>query len=155
MPCERVPHADSLIRMLSSPPQHGLGYLDCLVTCYSHKVPWNGFKADKCHNDSLRVAEVQSNGALNSNLVVGDASFTKWREFSISYSIPEQISRRFNSTRASIAVSGRNLHTWTNYKGFEPEAMFLGGSRGGNYGGWEQHITPQLTRWVVAVDLGY
>jgi len=51
-------------------------------------------------------------------------------------------------------VSGRNLGLWTNYQGFEPEAMFLGGSRGGN-ASWEQTTLPQLTTWLVTVNLGF
>ena len=54
-----------------------------------------------------------------------------------------------------MSLAGRELHTWTRYSGLDPEAMLLGGTRGGNYGGWEQNITPQLTRWVVGVNLGY
>ena len=53
---------------------------------------------------------------------------------------------RFN--RANIAVSGRNLGLWTSYQGFEPEAMFLGGTRGGNIA-FEQTTLPQLRTWIV------
>jgi TonB-dependent SusC/RagA subfamily outer membrane receptor len=102
--------------------------------------------------DPVRVAQVQSNGLLT-NMLVDDASFAKWREFTIAYNIPDRFMRMANVSRASISVSGRNLHTWTNYKGFEPEAMFLGGSRGGNIP-FEQTILPQLTSWIVTLNLG-
>jgi outer membrane receptor protein involved in Fe transport len=107
----------------------------------------------KTNRDTLDVAEMQS----NSNLVdffISNASFAKWRELTVSYDLPTRFLRPSNVTRASISVSGRNLHTWTSYKGFEPEAMFLGGSRGGNVA-WEQTTLPQLTSWIVTLNLGF
>ena len=102
--------------------------------------------------DPLRVAQVQSNGTLT-DMLVDNAGFAKWREFTVAYNIPDRFVRMANVGRASISVSGRNLHTWTKYKGFEPEAMFLGGSRGGNIP-FEQTILPQLTSWLVTLNLG-
>ena len=102
--------------------------------------------------DPIRVAQVQSNGSLT-NMLVDNAGFAKWREFTVAYNIPDRFARMANITRASISVSGRNLHTWTSYKGFEPEATFLGGSRGGNIP-FEQTILPQLTSWIVTLNLG-
>ena len=107
----------------------------------------------RTHRDTLDVVEMQS----NSNLVdffISNASFAKWRELTLSYDLPERLLARANVSRASISVSGRNLHTWTSYKGFEPEAMFLGGSRGGN-ASWEQTTLPQLTSWIVTLNLGF
>jgi TonB-linked SusC/RagA family outer membrane protein len=105
--------------------------------------------------DPIDIAAVQ-----NSNLVdylIDDASFTKWRELSVAYDIPEQVlrmSRIGNLSRATVSVSGRNLKTWTKFKGFEPEAMWLGGTRGGNVS-WEQTLLPQLTSWIVTLNLGF
>ena len=104
-------------------------------------------------SDPVRVAQVQSNGQLI-DFLVANSSFAKWRELTLSYDIPERFYRMANATRASVSLSGRNLHTWTNYPGFEPEAMFLGGSRGGNTA-FEQTTLPQLTTWMVMVNLGF
>jgi outer membrane receptor protein involved in Fe transport len=101
------------------------------------------------------IASVQ-----NSNLpsyLITDAGFTKWREFTVAYDVPQRflrMGRVGNVSRATISVSGRNLKTWTNFKGFEPEAMWLGGSRGGNVA-WEQTMLPQLTSWIATVTLGF
>ena len=43
---------------------------------------------------------------------------------------------------------------WTNYMGFEPEAMFLGGTRGGNVP-FEQTTMPQLRSWILSFNLGF
>jgi hypothetical protein len=97
------------------------------------------------------IAQVNSNRQLV-DFLIQDASFAKLRELTIAYEVPERFASRLRAARASIAVSGHNLHTWTRYKGLEPEAMFLGGSRGGFFS-WEQTTLPQLTQWTASLSL--
>jgi TonB-dependent SusC/RagA subfamily outer membrane receptor len=103
--------------------------------------------------DPVREAEVNSNTTLIDFYITQD-NFAKWRELTFSYTVPDRYARVVNASRASISLSGRNLHTWTKYQGFEPEAMFLGGSRGGN-ASWEQTTLPQLTSWIITFNLGF
>lgn len=103
--------------------------------------------------DPVRVAEVNSNQQFIDFYITND-NFAKWRELTFSYDVPERYAHLINAGHATLSVSGRNLHTWTNYQGFEPEAMFLGGSRGGN-ASWEQTTLPQLTSWIFTVNLGF
>lgn len=103
--------------------------------------------------DSMTVARYNSNSTIVDYLIT-DASFARWRELTVSYDLPARFAQRARASRASIAVSGRNLALWTDYQGFEPEAMFLGGSRGGNTA-WEQTTMPQLRTWVVTLNLGF
>jgi TonB-dependent SusC/RagA subfamily outer membrane receptor len=103
--------------------------------------------------DPVRVAEVNSNQQFIDFYITQD-NFAKWRELTLSYALPDRYARLINAGHASLSLSGRNLHTWTNYQGFEPEAMFLGGSRGGN-ASWEQTTLPQLTSWIFTVNLGF
>jgi TonB-dependent starch-binding outer membrane protein SusC len=49
------------------------------------------------------------------------ADFVKLREVSASYAVPSRYTRRFGSDEIMIAVSGRNLKTWTDYGGSDPE----------------------------------
>jgi hypothetical protein len=79
----------------------------------------------------------------------------KLREVSANYALPDRWASAIGASRASVSLSGRNLHTWTRYGGLEPEAMFLGGTRGGNFSAWEQTDLPQLTQWVVTVNVDY
>lgn len=105
-------------------------------------------------NDPAWLAQVQSGGAYVNGLI-NDASFTRLRELSATYSLPDGLIRRFGASRASITVAGRNLYTWTNYTGMEPEASFLGGSRGGGSAQWEQNVTPQLQQFVTTINLSF
>jgi hypothetical protein len=56
---------------------------------------------------------------------VEDGGFVKLRELSVKYRLsPSLIGGtfgRFGVTGATISVIGRNLKTWTNYKGYDPE----------------------------------
>jgi TonB-linked SusC/RagA family outer membrane protein len=103
--------------------------------------------------DSMTAARYQSNSTIVDYLIT-KANFGRWRELTLSYDIPNRFAQRAGADRASIAVSGRNLKLWTSYQGFEPEAMFLGGSRGGN-AAWEQTTLPQLTSWYVSLNVGF
>jgi hypothetical protein len=104
--------------------------------------------------DPLRTAQANSSSNLI-DFLIAPANYARWREFTVTYDIPERLTQklgRFN--RANLAVSGRNLALWTNYQGFEPEATFLGGSRGGNIA-FEQTTLPQLRTWIVTLNLGF
>ena len=103
--------------------------------------------------DSIRAAQSNSNSNLVDFLIT-NSNYAKWRELTISYELPEQYARMARAGRASIALSGRNLYTWTAYQGFEPEAMFLGGSRGGN-ASWEQTTLPQLRSWMLTFNFSF
>ena len=61
---------------------------------------------------------------------VEDGSFVKLRELSVSYSLPQNFIRALPFMRTGqslkLALIGRNLKTWTNYTGFDPEASSVG-----------------------------
>ena len=120
-----------------------------------------GFFGGRCREnifplefDAKRIAAIQSSNTLVDYLI-DDASFTKLREVSATYTLPDAWAAYARASRASISLAGRNLYTWTDYGGLEPEAFFLGGSRGGNHSIWEQTTLPQLTQWVMAINLGF
>jgi hypothetical protein len=52
---------------------------------------------------------------------VEDATFTKLREVSITLTAPRSLAARFRAEGVRLTVSGRNLATWTDYTGFDPE----------------------------------
>jgi TonB-linked SusC/RagA family outer membrane protein len=103
--------------------------------------------------DSIRTAEAGSNSNLVDFLIT-KSNFARWRELTISYDVPNKYAQMARAGRASLSISGRNLKLWTSYQGFEPEAMFLGGTRGGN-ASWEQTTLPQLTSWMLTLNLGF
>ena len=104
--------------------------------------------------DPKTIAGLRSNGALI-DYYINNSAFTKLREVSVSYTLPAINTRFARFNRAVITLAGRNLATWTDYPGLEPEAFFLGGTRGGNFGQFEQTTNPQLSSWVLGVNLDW
>jgi TonB-linked SusC/RagA family outer membrane protein len=102
--------------------------------------------------DALRIANIE--GGYPSFLI-NDAGFTKLREVSASYLLPSAWSGRIGSEQLRVTLSGRNLLTWTDYSGLEPEATFHSGGRGGDYTLWEQTVLPQLATFVATVELSF
>lgn len=105
-------------------------------------------------NDPVWLAETQLGGAYIDRIIT-DASFMKLREVSASYTLPERWTQKVGSKSAAITVAGRNLHTWTKFKGLEPEASFLGGTRGGGSAQWEQNVTPQLAQFMTTFNFTF
>lgn len=52
---------------------------------------------------------------------IEDGTWTKLRELSVTYSLPSSVFRRIGSQGAQITLAGRNLKTWTDYTGWDPE----------------------------------
>jgi TonB-linked SusC/RagA family outer membrane protein len=55
---------------------------------------------------------------------VEDASFVKLRELSVKYRLPNSFARalaRLGASQASVSLIGRNMLTFTKYKGYDPE----------------------------------
>lgn len=65
------------------------------------------------------------NGLVASDYFVEDASFVKLRELSFGFTFGESALRSTGLSRlargAKIALIGRNLFTWTDYSGFDPD----------------------------------
>ena len=104
--------------------------------------------------DPKTIAGLGSNGQLI-DYYINNSGYTKLREVSLSYTLPTIRTRWVDINRAVLTLAGRNLFTWTDYPGLEPEAFFLGGSRGGNFGQFEQTTNPQLSQWVLGVNIDW
>jgi hypothetical protein len=81
---------------------------------------------------------------------IQDASFAKLREVSASYTVPERWV--WGASAATITIAARELHTWTKYRGLDPE------NNVGNSGilvSQDQAITPPLTRLIATLNLRF
>ena len=52
---------------------------------------------------------------------IEDGSFVKLRELSASYTLPASLAQAVRASGATITLAGRNLKTWTDYTGWDPE----------------------------------
>jgi TonB-linked SusC/RagA family outer membrane protein len=88
-----------------------------------------GFDGFGTGPDAVAAAERVRLFGLGGSPYIQDASFLKLREITLSYQLPEHIVRslfggRVTGVRADL--SGRNLATWTPYKGLDPEVSNFG-----------------------------
>ena len=56
-----------------------------------------------------------------SNLTIEDGSFIRFKELSLSYSLPTPLCRKVKLQSLAFALTVSNLLTWTRYTGFDPE----------------------------------
>ncbi|HEX6574633.1 MAG TPA: carboxypeptidase-like regulatory domain-containing protein [Gemmatimonadaceae bacterium] len=66
-----------------------------------------------------------------------DGTYVKLREVSLTYDLAPNLARAVKAAGLALTVSGRNLHTWTDYTGFDPEMNLFGQltvERGNDFG---------------------
>ena len=51
-----------------------------------------------------------------------DASFTRLKDVTLSYTLPKSLMSKIGVGGIQVYASGRNLYTWTNWVGWDPEA---------------------------------
>ena len=81
-----------------------------------------------------------------------DAGFVKLREVSITYFAPAEWASRIGARSVSLTVTGRNLATWTNYKGVDPEVNTIGQF---NYSVAEFLTQPPVRSFLARVNLTF
>ena len=81
-----------------------------------------------------------------------DGAFTRFRELSAAYQVPDRIARAVHATRLNLIVTGRNLAVWTKYDGVDPEAT-VGNS---DARGFEEYFsTPPLRTFTFRVNFTF
>jgi TonB-dependent starch-binding outer membrane protein SusC len=90
----------------------------------------------------------------NTSLYIEDGDFVKLRELSLSASLPQEWLDRtgFGMSAARLTLSGRNLKTWTDYRGIDPEI-----NQGGiaNFFTQEYYTQPPVRRYTLRVDVNF
>jgi TonB-linked SusC/RagA family outer membrane protein len=82
---------------------------------------------------------------------VVDGTFLKLREASVTYTAPEAWARALHATSMELSLTGRNLLTWTNYDGIDPE---LNGNGQSDLA--DDFLTqPAIRTLAVRVSLGF
>ncbi len=88
---------------------------------------------------------------------IEDGGFVKLREVSVSYTIDQPwVQRALGFSSIDIRLAGRNLHTWSNYTGYDPETN-LGGALSGalGAGGVDYFNNPQTRSFSVSITLNH
>ena len=101
--------------------------------------------------DPRILAQMQTSGTLV-DFVINDASFARLRELSLGIDAPPSWAERIGGRSASVTFAMRNIHTWTDYTGLDPEVMFLGGSITFEF---EQNQIPHPRQFVTTVNVSF
>jgi TonB-linked SusC/RagA family outer membrane protein len=83
---------------------------------------------------------------------VEDGTFWKLREVSLTATAPASWSRMLGVNNLALTISGRNLATWTDYTGFDPEINFNGTS---NFSTAEFLTQPLVRYYTMRVSFGW
>jgi hypothetical protein len=96
------------------------------------------------------AAQAASYGYLGGYIV--DASFTKLREIALALTIPPRYVAHFGASSAVVTFAGRNLHTWTNYSGLDPE---VNAGAQSNFSTADFLTMPQVRYFTARLALGF
>ena len=113
---------------------------------YNQPLQWGAFRRLTGEFDQSGVPQAEQkpvgyfdagygvSGLQPSNMYVEDGSFTKLREIALSYRLGQNVIgsvpglNRFTSIGLNLV--GRNLYTWTDYRGYDPDLGEGGGDTG-------------------------
>ena len=84
---------------------------------------------------------------------VEDADFVKFRELSVTLNAPQQWADRMRIGSVSLTLAGRNLKTWTDYTGYDPEANENAAFT--NFSTDEFNTQPQVRYFTARVTVGW
>jgi len=115
--------------------------------CDLRQVPGAASLADQ--------AAIQANRQYGSVAgFIEDASFTKLREVSLTLTSPASLVRRIGlpNNGLSLTLGGRNLKTWTNYRGLDPEVNFNGAS---NFSTADFFTIPPARQLTARIDVNF
>lgn len=84
---------------------------------------------------------------------IEDGSFVKLREIALRYTLPSELAGRLGAGSASIRIAGRNLYTWTDYSGLDPEVNLFSANTVAR--GVDFATTPLPRAFVAGINLTY
>ncbi len=122
----------------------------------------NDYLLDCCNDnqgtlgDTVLVNKIRTaQGLRQTRAFLEEATFVKLRELSVSYALPDALTRHlFSSARAvRLEVSGRNLKTWTPYTGLDPEVSNFGNTNVTRY--FDVTPYPPSRSWFVSISADF
>ncbi|MCF0039278.1 SusC/RagA family TonB-linked outer membrane protein [Dyadobacter fanqingshengii] len=81
----------------------------------------NSWTAENTDTDVPEARFYKGNGNQASTRYIYDGSYLRLRSMTLGYNLPSSVTNRLKMDRVRLYVSGMNLATFTNYKGWDPE----------------------------------
>ncbi|RTE53985.1 TonB-dependent receptor [Arenibacter aquaticus] len=90
----------------------------------------NRWTGEGTSNSVPRVTRDDINqNTRSSSRMIEDGSFLRIKNVQLGYSLPESVLEKLKVERLRFYISAENLHTFTSYRGFDPEMYQTKGSR--------------------------
>lgn len=110
--------------------------------------------ADPRSSLDMQAAYIADRFLGSAYLFVESADFWRWRELSVAISVPESLSDRYSQLRGlRLTLAGRNLATFTDYTGLDPETVEGGGNA--NFSQSEFNTQPPVRYFMIRFDYSF
>ena len=150
------------------------------IDLFNHKVriqnlfDWRGGNLWYNNNERIRCTRPNCNAMYNPNATFEEqamniaanfdpaktldgfyqtGAFVKWREASVSLQLPERLLSKTRARSATLVFSARNLNTWTNYRGNDPESDFAAGNGNDTPSEFQNFAAPSY--FIFRLNLGF
>jgi TonB-linked SusC/RagA family outer membrane protein len=84
-----------------------------------------------------------------------DGDFVKLREASVRWSLPSRVATLVKARNADLVFAGRNLGTWSKYRGIDPENDFQASDGSGTDTGSDFQTIGLASYWTIRFNLGF
>lgn len=117
------------LRIFTQLDYRGDFYQWCAICSLNSRIDlntWDVNTGGTALNPDVSLADVEALRSLQTKSHISRADFVKFRELSLTYTLPERWTRFVRAgSRWSLTLAGRNLAIWTKYKGRgDPEVQF-------------------------------
>ncbi|HUQ99680.1 MAG TPA: TonB-dependent receptor [Gemmatimonadaceae bacterium] len=91
-----------------------------------------------------------SGATLSSSRFIEPGSYARLQEVSVGFRVPANFQRAIGMQNTRLYLTGRNLHTWTKFKGYNPDVN-SNGSGSNTSLGQEFYSYPLARTWMIGV----
>ena len=88
-----------------------------------------------------------------------DGSYIRIRSVNFGYSLPKSLTSRIKMSSVRLYAGVQNLHTFTNYKGWDPEVNYTGVDRSTQntniIQGYDFYTAPQARTYTLGINMTF
>lgn len=132
---------------------HKLSDLTATNRCFTTSMNCRG-QNDLTSSFADQAASIALDRVFSTVGFLENGAFTRWRELSITYLLPESFLRSARLRATSISLTGRNLKLFTGYRGLDPEVQQRPGTAGVE-GYSDNPSAPQARYWTIRMNVGF
>ena len=119
------------------------------IRCQSRANCAGGFRFGTSLAEQAAALAVREDASRSQAGFMEDGTFYRLREVSVSYMLPASLARG-RLTSPTIILAGRNLHTWTHFRGIDPESGYGQADVQNNF-----QAAPTPTYFIARVQVGF